>query len=58
MSALMLFVKRGQNQSFGNCYCKCTDDANKIVPKLFWNVSHPTETATEAKKKNTASISL
>lgn len=26
------------------------DDAYKIVTKLFWNVSHPTETATEAKK--------
>lgn len=25
------------------------DDAYKTVTKLFWNVSHPTETATEAK---------
>lgn len=27
------------------------DDAYKIVTKLFWNVSHPTQTATEAKNK-------
>lgn len=27
------------------------NDAYKIVTKLFWNVSHPTETANEAKKK-------
>lgn len=29
------------------------DDAYKTVTKLFWNVSRPTETATEAKNKNT-----